>query len=46
MAKSNIPFSRKLVLNRFMLGLFGADVYNLDDDPFRAITGGMVDESL
>jgi len=31
MAKATIPFPHKLVLNRFMLSLFGADIFNIDD---------------
>ena len=46
MAKATIPFPHKLVLNRFMLSLFGADVYNLDIDPFREMSRRLIDESL
>ncbi|EPD5143454.1 DEAD/DEAH box helicase family protein [Vibrio cholerae] len=43
---ANIPFPHRLVLNRYFLSVFGADVYNLDIDPFRETTKSLVDESL
>lgn len=39
-------FPHKLVLNRFMLSLFGADVLAADNDPFREVTRRMTDETL
>jgi hypothetical protein len=43
---ANVSFPHRLVLNRFMLRLFGADVYDLDLDPFRDATRSLVEESL
>ena len=43
---ANIPFSHKLVLNRYFLSLFGADVFDLNNDPFREMTRGLTEESL
>lgn len=46
MAKATVPFPYKLVLNRFFLKLFGADVYNLDSDSFRETFERFKEESL
>lgn len=48
MAKAIVPFSYKLVLNRFLLSLFGADAYTLDEkkDPFKDTFGSLQEESL
>lgn len=43
---ANVPFSRKLVLNRFLLSLFGSHLYDLDQDTFREVTKRLTDESL
>ncbi|MEO6352026.1 MAG: hypothetical protein ABIO19_09180 [Burkholderiaceae bacterium] len=43
---ANIPFPNKLVLNRFMLSLFGGHPYDLDQDTFREVTKRLTDESL
>ena len=35
---TNIPFPHKLVLNRFLLSLFGGHAHELDQDTFREVT--------
>lgn len=40
---ANIPFPNKLVLNRFMLSLFGGHPYDLDQDTFREVTKRLTD---
>ncbi|MGY8812364.1 MAG: DEAD/DEAH box helicase family protein [Pseudomonadales bacterium] len=41
-----VPFPHKLVLNRFLLGLFGGHAHELDQDTFREVTRRLNDESL
>ncbi len=41
-----IPFPHKLVLNRFLLSLFGGHAHELDQDTFREVTRRLTDESL
>lgn len=43
---ANIAFPHRLVLNRFFLGLFQTDVFDLDMDPFRDAFKSFVEESL
>lgn len=43
---ANIAFPHRLVLNRFFLGMFQTDVYDLDLDPFRDAFKSFVEESL
>jgi len=43
---ANIPFPRKITLNRFLLSLFGGHPYDLDQDTFREVTKRLTDESL
>lgn len=41
-----VPFPHKLVLNRFLLSLFGGHAHELDQDTFREVTRRLTDESL
>lgn len=41
-----VPFPHKLVLNRFLLSLFGGHPHELDQDTFREVTRRLTDESL
>jgi hypothetical protein len=41
-----VPFPHKLVLNRFLLSLFGGHAHELDQDTFREVTRRLIDESL
>jgi superfamily II DNA or RNA helicase len=43
---ANVAFPHRLVLNRFFLGMFQTDVYDLDIDPFRDAFKSFVEESL
>lgn len=42
----NVAFPYRLVLNRYMLGLFGANIHDLELDPFREVTKRLTEESL
>lgn len=43
---ANIPFPRKLVLQRFLFSVFGASPLDIEQDAFREVTKRLTDESM